>query len=171
MQPPNLSSPVLNLPSLLQETSQGFIWIRYQFQPSLSLKHSGEKMSGNISSSSSDSLLHSNFSLINKHSLVTCFVSKPSSFILTTYFITNVLLLLPLCILVLCLGLQWYRQHLRSNRFTFQIVIMELIGVFGSILICCGIHSVLAVMIQGRGRKAGPGRELTNQGRRRSTPA
>ncbi|KAI3375566.1 hypothetical protein L3Q82_003896 [Scortum barcoo] len=76
-----------------------------------------------------------------------CIMTPPSSFIYTSFFITNILLLLPLSILILYLGLkQWRRQSSASTAamshsdiFTYHLVAVEMIGVFGFILCCCGI--------------------------------
>ncbi|KAK2899696.1 hypothetical protein Q8A73_012825 [Channa argus] len=79
-----------------------------------------------------------------------CLIFKPSSSVFSTFTITNIFLLLPLSILVLYRGLQrWHHQHLsataaatstHSNSFTYHLVSMELINVFGSILCCYGIY-------------------------------
>ncbi|CAJ1085804.1 uncharacterized protein LOC127363544 isoform X2 [Xyrichtys novacula] len=91
------------------------------------------------SSSSSDSLLHRNHSSVSLPFSV-CFIARPSSFMYFAYFITQILLILPLCILILHQGFQRWQQQ-RSNAaaasmsnldcFTYHIVIIELIGVLG----------------------------------------
>ena len=77
-----------------------------------------------------------------------CLTSEPSNFIFTTFCVILVLLLLPLCIFVLYLGLQRWREQRstsaatmtsHSDSFTYHMVIMELAGVLGLILICCDI--------------------------------
>ncbi|XP_039678485.1 uncharacterized protein LOC120573101 [Perca fluviatilis] len=80
---------------------------------------------------------------------ICCFTTRPSAFIFFAYSITNILLLLPLCILVLYLGLQRWRRHRstsaaattsHSDSFAYHMVAMQLIGVFGHTLCCCGIY-------------------------------
>ncbi|XP_035798123.1 uncharacterized protein LOC118469409 [Amphiprion ocellaris] len=104
------------------------------------------------SSCSSGSFLHSNISLIiyNVPLDMHCYISRPSSFILTSYMITSILLLLPLCIFIIYHGLQqWRLNHStssaatmsHSDSFTYNMVTMEMIGVFGSVLMICGIYS------------------------------
>ncbi|XP_078020500.1 uncharacterized protein LOC144459764 [Epinephelus lanceolatus] len=93
--------------------------------------------------SSSINSLHSILSLD-----IYCYITRPSSLIFATYFFIHILLILSLCIFVLYLGLQrWRRQRSTSTAaktshsdiFTYHMVTMELIGVTGSILCCCGI--------------------------------
>ncbi|XP_051256077.1 uncharacterized protein LOC127363544 isoform X2 [Dicentrarchus labrax] len=109
-------------------------------------------MSVNSSSTSNDSLLHPNHSSTNSHLPYgqDCFITRPSSLISFSYFITSTLLLLPLCTFILYLGLQRWRQQRststaammsHSDAFTYHMVTMELIGVFGYILYCYGIYS------------------------------
>ncbi|XP_054863873.1 mu-type opioid receptor-like [Amphiprion ocellaris] len=105
----------------------------------------------NSSSSSNDSLLHPNPSSNIHFSFdMECFISRPGSFIFTSYMITSILLLLPLCIFIMYHGLQqWRLNHStssaatmsHSDSFTYNMVTMEMIGVFGSVLCCCGIYS------------------------------
>ncbi|KAI3375588.1 hypothetical protein L3Q82_003900 [Scortum barcoo] len=99
------------------------------------------------SSSSNDSLplphLPSNISS-DKY----CIMTPPSSFIFTSFFTTNILLLLPLCIFILYLGLQqWRRQSSASTAttshsdiFTYHLVAVEMISITGCILSCFGIR-------------------------------
>ena len=63
------------------------------------------------------------------------------------FFITFTILLLPICVFVLYLVLARWRQRRststaattsHSDNFTFHMVIVELIGVLGAILCCCG---------------------------------
>ncbi|XP_078020887.1 uncharacterized protein LOC144459928, partial [Epinephelus lanceolatus] len=95
------------------------------------------------SSSSNDSLLPSNSTWDSY-----CLFIRPISFIFTGFNITRFLLLLPLCILVLYLGLQrWQRQRststaaamTHSDIFTYHMVAVELVGLLGCILSCCGV--------------------------------
>ncbi|XP_078020891.1 uncharacterized protein LOC144459932 [Epinephelus lanceolatus] len=89
-----------------------------------------------------------NSSFSSNDSLPDCLFTRPTSFFFITYYITNILLLLPLCILVLYLGLQrWQQQHststaaamTHSDSFTYHMVTMELVGVLGSIFGFCGV--------------------------------
>ncbi len=85
-----------------------------------------------------------------------CLLTRPSSFIYIAFNITNILLLLPLCVFILYLGLQRWRQQRststaamasHSDSFTYHLVAMELIGVLGYILCCCGIYSNHSVIL------------------------
>ncbi|XP_054863907.1 uncharacterized protein LOC118469131 [Amphiprion ocellaris] len=109
-------------------------------------------MSVNSSSSSNDSLLHRNISSISSDLILFfyCLTSKPSSFIFTTFTLTSILFLLPLCIFIMYHGLQqWRLNHStssaatmsHSDSFTYNMVTMEMIGIFGCILCCCGVCS------------------------------
>jgi len=78
-----------------------------------------------------------------------CVFSKPSSSIFTSFNITNIILLLPLCIIILYHGVQQWREKRstssaatlsHSDCFTYHMITMELIGVTGCICICIGIH-------------------------------
>ncbi|XP_051800000.1 uncharacterized protein LOC127532410 [Acanthochromis polyacanthus] len=108
------------------------------------------KMSVNSSSSSNDSLLHPNISSINSDLplLIYCYFSRPGSFILTTFSVTVILLLLPLCIFIIYHGLQQWRLNgstssaatmSHSDSFTYNMVTMEMIRVSGCALYCGGI--------------------------------
>ncbi|GLD73491.1 uncharacterized protein AKAME5_002481600 [Lates japonicus] len=74
-------------------------------------------------------------------------INSPSSvfhnpaFIFTAFSATNILLLLPLCVLVLYLGCQKWRSASvasHSDVFTYHMVAMEVFGIFGCGLYCCG---------------------------------
>ncbi|XP_078020501.1 uncharacterized protein LOC144459765 [Epinephelus lanceolatus] len=89
-----------------------------------------------------------NSSFSSNDSLPDCRFTGPASFLFITHYITNILLLLPLCILVLYLGLQrWQQQRststaaamTHSDSFTYHMVTMELVGVLGSIFNLCGV--------------------------------
>ena len=107
------------------------------------------------------SLLHLNLSSSNSDlpsTLFLCLTSVPSNFIFISFCITQVLLFLPLCILILYLGLQrWQKQHStsttamtnHSDSFTYHMVIMELVGVLGYIFICCGIYGTHVYIVIG----------------------
>lgn len=105
-------------------------------------------MSVNSSSSSDSTFLHPNLSSINAHIPVDleCLMSEPGSLIFTTFSITNLFLLLPLCIFILYHGFQEWRKKCspstisHSDSFTYHLVIMKLVGISGNILSCCGIY-------------------------------
>ncbi|XP_025758300.1 uncharacterized protein LOC100701203 isoform X2 [Oreochromis niloticus] len=78
-----------------------------------------------------------------------CLISEPSSFIYRAFIITTIFLVLPICILILQHGLQEWRKKgstfmevtlSHSDCFTYNIVIMDLLAVFGSIF---GLHSII----------------------------
>ncbi|KAF0028992.1 hypothetical protein F2P81_018097 [Scophthalmus maximus] len=76
--------------------------------------------------------------------LHTCLTSTLGASSIIVFSAINTLLLLPLSILVLCLGC---RQRQRSGAamshsdvFTYHLAIMELVNVLASFLSCCGIH-------------------------------
>ncbi|CAI5685978.1 unnamed protein product [Oreochromis niloticus] len=78
-----------------------------------------------------------------------CLISEPSSFIYRAFSITTIFLVLPICILILQHGLQeWWKKGStfmevtlsHSDCFTYNIVIMDLLAVFGSIF---GLHSII----------------------------
>ena len=85
--------------------------------------------------------------------LYKCFRSKDGAINITILTIISILVLFPLYILVLYLGFKRWRQQ-RSNSttshsdvFTYNMVFMELMSVFGSTLICCGVYTVLQQMM------------------------
>ncbi|XP_036969066.1 uncharacterized protein LOC119027740 [Acanthopagrus latus] len=108
-------------------------------------------MSVNSSSSSNASLPPSPlFSFFNMFSVSHgCFRSTVGTVNITAFTITSILLLLPLYIYVLCLGFKQWRQQ-RSNvttshsdLFTYNMVFIELLSVFGFILVCLGAYANL----------------------------
>lgn len=76
-----------------------------------------------------------------------CFISTPSSFVFTAYSIVNVLIFLPICIFILKVALHHWRSPssvaagYHSDCFIYNMVIMELISVVGSVLCCYAIYS------------------------------
>ncbi|CAJ1085807.1 hypothetical protein D5F01_LYC22916 [Xyrichtys novacula] len=78
---------------------------------------------------------------------VTCFDHRTSIFSFTAFSITSILLLFPLCMLIICLGLQQWRKRRsasaaetsHSDIFTYHMVAMEMIGILGCGLYCCGV--------------------------------
>jgi len=106
----------------------------------------------NLSSSFTDSLLHPHESSRNQSILtdLSCHISKPGSVIFSSFNVINIILFAPLCIFILHHGLQqWRRKRSTSTAaamshtdcFTYHLMTMELIGIFGSVLCCCGIYS------------------------------
>ncbi|KAM3590537.1 uncharacterized protein V6R79_011364 [Siganus canaliculatus] len=78
-----------------------------------------------------------------------CHFTNPSSFIITSFYFTRILILLPLCSLVLYWGVQKWRQQRstspgakmsHSDVFTYHMAAMELISVLGSTCSCYGIY-------------------------------
>ncbi|MED6284891.1 hypothetical protein CHARACLAT_023514 [Characodon lateralis] len=98
------------------------------------------------SSSSNDSHPGPDLSII---SYSQCLITRPSSFIYTTFIAINVVFFLPLFIFILCYGFQqWWKKGSKSSAsavsnsdcFTYHMVIMELIGVTGCIISFGGIY-------------------------------
>lgn len=113
------------------------------------LSFSPPDMSVNASASSNDFL----FLSFNSHLPfgLNCLIGKPICFVFTSYISINFLFLLPLCILVLYHGLQRRRQQRssstasmtsHSDSFTYHLIAMEIIYVFGCILCCFGIYMI-----------------------------
>lgn len=112
-------------------------------------------MTGNSSLSPSSPLpsssLPSPIGAVNK--LYRCFNSTPATYSVTAFTITNVLILLPVYVFVLYLGLQRWRQQgpnrtmSHSDIFTYNMTIIDLLNVFGSILSCYGVHANLSLMV------------------------
>ncbi|KAF3698021.1 hypothetical protein EXN66_Car013702 [Channa argus] len=78
-----------------------------------------------------------------------CLMEQPIFSAFAAYTITNIVLLLPLCILVLCHGLKrWQQPHsssassttAHSDSFTYHLVTMEIVFFFGCIICCCGSY-------------------------------
>ncbi|KAI3375869.1 hypothetical protein L3Q82_003768 [Scortum barcoo] len=92
-------------------------------------------MSVNSSSSSLNPVIH-------------CTDSSVGLFISTAYITTNAVLLLPLSILILCLGhRRWRRRSFattsHSDIFTYHMAALELISVFSSAVFFCGTYAGL----------------------------
>lgn len=98
-------------------------------------------MSGNLSSIVSDNLNQI------KSSDFQCFMVMPASVIYIAFFSSNLLILLPLCIFIICLGVRRWRQQ-RSSVMTigpldciaYQVVTMELFGLLGGVICSFGIY-------------------------------
>lgn len=103
---------------------------------------------------SNGSFDHPNLSSINPqlYSNMKCLFITPSSYVFVSFSLTNIILLLPLCILVLYHGFQqWSQRHSTSSAattmthcdsFTYHAVIIKLIGVLACFLDCFGIYWV-----------------------------
>ncbi|KAE8279329.1 hypothetical protein D5F01_LYC22916 [Larimichthys crocea] len=85
-----------------------------------------------------------------------CFSYRSTFFIFTAFAVTNILLLLPLCISVFYLGLQrWQKQRSASTTagashsdvLTYHMASMEMIGVFGCTFYCCGAYFKVPLLI------------------------
>lgn len=76
-----------------------------------------------------------------------CFLVMPASVIYMSFFMSNVLILLPLCTFIIYLGVQRWRQQRSSvmmisplDLITYNVVTMELFGFLGEFICTCGIH-------------------------------
>lgn len=76
-----------------------------------------------------------------------CFNSRLSFLIFTAFAVTNILVLLPICTFVLYLGLQRWRKRFsapaaaslsHADAITYHMIIVEMLGVLGCGLFCCG---------------------------------
>ena len=82
-----------------------------------------------------------------------CLGSRLGAFSFTAYTIINILVVLPLSVFILYLCHKQWLQQCSSTRmshsdiFTYHMVIMELLNIFGSILCCCGVHTYLKEML------------------------
>lgn len=81
--------------------------------------------------------------------IVCCYLSEDGNASYTVFALTQCLLCSPPCIYILWLALKrWWQQHSSptsavaspADVLTNHIVVMTLIGVFGSLAVCCGIH-------------------------------
>lgn len=86
-----------------------------------------------------------------------CLMSEPGSIIFITFTITNMFLLLPLCIFIFYYGLQqWCKKRStssvatirHSDSFTYHLVAIELAGILGNIVCCCGIYKKKLFMLE-----------------------
>ncbi|KAI9524415.1 hypothetical protein NQZ68_018098 [Dissostichus eleginoides] len=119
------------------------------------------------SPSSNDSLLHQRLPMEME-----CLISRPGSLIFLSFYITSTLLILPICIFVLYLGFQRWRQRSltssttsHSDIFTFHMVLMELVDYSGFTLY---IMSVLCVLIRPGPGEQGGDRKIVAQLKRRA---
>ncbi|XP_034531927.1 uncharacterized protein LOC117807007 isoform X3 [Notolabrus celidotus] len=85
-----------------------------------------------------------------------CYTSVTSSLIFTTFTLASFLFLLPLCSLILYVGIkQWQKQRqtcrakaVNHSDFINNIVAMEPIGLLGCSFYCCGIFTVKTEMME-----------------------
>ncbi|MEQ2253938.1 hypothetical protein ILYODFUR_037683 [Ilyodon furcidens] len=79
---------------------------------------------------------------------MSCFLSRPSSSVFIAYSITKILLCLPLWMFIFNIALhQWRSMSLtrtmrHSDCLNYNMVVMDLISVIGSILCCYGLYSI-----------------------------
>lgn len=85
--------------------------------------------------------------------LVNCMNSTSGMVAVGAYTITSCLVILPLCVFILCLGFQRWRQQ-RSNTttshsdlITYHQLVIELMNIFGYIISCCGLQAHLTEMV------------------------
>ncbi|KAF3837462.1 hypothetical protein F7725_004926 [Dissostichus mawsoni] len=99
------------------------------------------------SPSSNDSLLHQRLPMEME-----CLISRPGSLVFLSFYITSTLLILPICIFVLYLGFQRWRQQSstsstsHSDIFTFHMVLMELVDYSGFTLYMYGLYTVHVII-------------------------
>lgn len=113
-------------------------------------------MSLNSSSPFNASHLHPHFSSSNSSlvpNMEVCFNYRSGFLIFIAFCFTDVLLLLPLCLLVFYLGVQrWRRQGSKAashcDVFTYHLVATEMICVFGCALYCCGALADATLLVR-----------------------
>ncbi|XP_054916831.1 uncharacterized protein LOC129379912 [Poeciliopsis prolifica] len=98
------------------------------------------------SSSSNASLL-----LPASSSLVSCYVSRPVSFILPAYWIIDFLFFLPFCLFIFHAGFQQWRQTRRalshSDCFTYHLTAVETINIINCTFYCSAIYGETVSLI------------------------
>lgn len=111
-----------------------------------------------VNSSSSSSSLNSShppfpFLPPSIYQVQMCLSSTSVYYTLISFTIISCLVVLPLCILVIHQGLQRQRQQ-RSNmttnhsdRFTYHMAAIEILGILGSIIIVCGTKTGLPLLM------------------------
>lgn len=104
-----------------------------------------------LNSSSNTSLTTSSSALHNGiyGKLDICLKSTAGAVNFSAFTITSILILLLPFSLVLCLGLQqWWQQHSmsHSDHFTYHTVSIDMLSVFGCIVLCCGMHADIQQM-------------------------
>lgn len=81
--------------------------------------------------------------------LFSCLVSSNGTACMWAFNVFGLLVLLPLYILVICLGVRRWRGGVtasHSDLLTYNIAVAELMSVLGSLLISCGLHARPVVM-------------------------
>lgn len=102
-----------------------------------------------FNNSSNTSFLHDFPSSFQKFQTLIqkCVRSEHGTFSLAAYSFINAVVFIPLYIYILYLGLQrWCRLHCaapisHSDAFTYHMIIIEQLSVFGSLLVWCGTYS------------------------------
>lgn len=104
----------------------------------------------------SSPLFQPNTSSTSSRDFFDCYSTAPYCHIFVTYSIASLVLLLPVFVLVLYLGLQrWWQQPsasadgtlTNSDVFTFHLAVMELFGIFGSLLVSVGIFKKEKILV------------------------
>lgn len=77
-----------------------------------------------------------------------CFGSRNGIIGLGIFTVTSIVLVLPLCVLVLHIGVRRWRRDSRvavshSDFFTYNLIFTDLFGLTGLVLTCCGVIAVL----------------------------
>lgn len=84
-----------------------------------------------------------------------CYLTNPFHYIYITFSITSLILVLPVLILILHMGIQqcWELHSAKgttnSDVFTFHLAITEVIGMFGSTVVCVGIFNWDLTLLNG----------------------
>lgn len=86
-----------------------------------------------------------------------CFISRPSSFIFVAFYLTNFFLICPPIIFIIYSALREQQQRGTSTAsssamshfdcFTYNIVVMELLGVLRCVPYCCGIYTENVIFV------------------------
>ncbi|XP_037832300.1 uncharacterized protein LOC112449861 isoform X1 [Kryptolebias marmoratus] len=103
------------------------------------------------------SLVNNSLSGANSDTFRSCLIITPSTYIYTAHIVIKVLFFFPLFIFILYYGLQKWRKN-RSNSsasalnhsdcFTYHLVLIELVGVFGCFITFGGIYKIDLKIIQ-----------------------
>lgn len=80
-----------------------------------------------------------------------CFSSSDGIIGFGAFTVTNILLVLPLCVLILHIGVRHWRRGSsvavnHSDFFTYNLIFADLFNLTGLVLTCCGIIAVLPFM-------------------------
>lgn len=112
-------------------------------------------------SSSDDSLHHLNISVLISYfpyGMYHCLNTSPSFTIFISSSLTNILIQLPLSIFILYLGFQRWQQQCSTSAaamtshadiFAYHMVLIQLVGVSGSVLCCCWIYRNVVLLFVG----------------------